>query len=300
MGKGQLRGIISAVSTPMLADGSIDDAMLRTLVDRTIDGGIHGLIPCGSTGEFFSMTNAERRHTAEVVISQAAGRVPVMPNVGANGTREVIELAKHAQSNGASGVLCVSPFYEPLSMDEIRGHFLEISDAIEIPIILYNLPSATGVNLTGQWLADLAKESANVRYVKDTTGDLSQAARMIHEHADVISTFQGLDTLVLACFLEGGAGAILGSGNLIPERLVELWNLVQAGDHAKATARWLEIEPLMRFLCSVSYTPAVKAGVSILGLTAGSPRKPVTPIPAEQHEKLTSLLRALEPARVAG
>ena len=288
----ELRGLMSAMSTPLVADGSgIDEAILRELTERTIQGGVHGLVPCGSTGEFAALSNAERRQVVEVVIDQTAGRVPVVPHVGAMSTAEASSLARHAESAGAAGLMVVAPYYEPLDLQETKRYFLEVASAVSLPVMVYNLPVATGVNLEPAEVADLAVKAQNIQYVKDTSGDFSQAARLIYDHGDVVKTFVGWDTLYLAALVEGSAGSVNGAANLIAPQLVQVYDTVQAGDLKAAKATWAEIFPLMQFLVSGGYVAAVKAALQILGYPAGAARAPIGDLPAERRAELEQILK---------
>uniref|UniRef100_UPI000836DA42 dihydrodipicolinate synthase family protein n=1 Tax=Aldersonia kunmingensis TaxID=408066 RepID=UPI000836DA42 len=204
----QLSGVLVALATPFAADGRIDEDLLRRLVDRTIDGGVDGVVACGSTGEFAAMTNAERRFVVETVIDQVAGRVPVVAGTGAVSTAEAIELTRHAEAAGASVVMVVAPYYEPLTMDETLDYLRTVAGAVKIPVMLYNMPAATGVNMTPDVVGQLAREVDNIRYIKDTSGDMAQAGQLIHNYGDVISTFVGWDSYLLAALTEGAAGVM--------------------------------------------------------------------------------------------
>ena len=143
----QLRGVLTALATPFAADGSVDEALLRALVDRSIDGGVHGVVACGSTGEFSALTVDERRLVVETVVDQAARRVPVIAQTGATSTAEAIRLSRHAQSVGADVIMPVAPYYEALSVEETLTYLRAVAGSVDIPVMLYNLPVATGVDL---------------------------------------------------------------------------------------------------------------------------------------------------------
>jgi 4-hydroxy-tetrahydrodipicolinate synthase len=290
----QLRGVYSAVATPLTSEQEVDESGLRVLVERTIDGGIHGLVPCGSTGEFPALTGDERRLVVEAVIDQAGGRVPVVPHTGALTTREAIALSKHAEQAGAAAVMAVAPFYEPLDMDEVKDYYRAVADSVGIPVMVYNLPVATGVNVEPHELADLASKSPNIAYVKDTTGDFGQACRLIHDYADVISAFIGQDTLFLATFLEGGAGSIVGAANFITPELVSIYDAIQGGDLAKAKQEWDTIFPIMQFLVSGGYVAGVKGAMDALGVSAGPSRSPIGALNADRRNELEGILKKLE------
>lgn len=290
----QLRGVFSAVATPFTAEQEVDETGLRALVERTVDGGIHGLVPCGSTGEFVSLSVDERRSVVETVIDQAGGRVPVVPHTGALSTREAISLSRHAEEAGAAAVMVVAPFYEPLDMHEVKDYYRAVADSISIPVMVYNLPVATGVNVLPHELADLATKSPNIQYVKDTTGDFGQACRLIHDYADVITTFVGQDTLFLATFLEGGAGSIVGASNFVAPELVSIYDAIQAGDLAKAKREWNVVFPLMQFLVSGGYVSGVKGALDLLGVSAGPARLPIQALTADRRSELEGILKELD------
>jgi 4-hydroxy-tetrahydrodipicolinate synthase len=292
--RADLHGVLSAVVTPFTAGGEdIDEAALRAVVEHAVNAGIHGVIPCGSTGEFATLTPDERRRVVEVVADAADGRTPVIPQVGAMTTTEAAALARHAESCGAAVVMVVAPYYEALTVAEIGDYYRRVADAVSIPVMVYNLPAVTGVNLAPAEVARMARDVPSIRYVKDTTGDLSQAAQLIHDHADVVSTFVGWDPLYFAALCEGAAGSVLGAGNIVPGQTAEIYELVHAGRIAEARERWEHLYPLMRFLVSGRYTPAVKAGVQLLGLASGHCRAPVAAVEPQRVAELEALLKGV-------
>jgi 4-hydroxy-tetrahydrodipicolinate synthase len=289
-----IAGVLSAVVTPFAGpDTELDEPRLRELVDRTVAGGVHGLVPCGSTGEFAAMSLDERRTVVEVVLDQTRGRVPVISHVGAMTTRDAVALAKHAETSGAAAVMAVAPYYEPLTVGEIKHYFRAVADAVTIPVVLYNLPVATGVNLTPDDVADLARGTANIQYVKDTTGDLSQAARLIHDFGDVIKTFVGWDTLFFTSLLEGSPGSIVGAANFIAPQLRAVYDAVKSDDVATARAEWLRIFPVMQFLVSGGYVAAVRGALDILGYPVGPARAPIEELEPARRSELENLLKDL-------
>lgn len=290
----ELRGVFSAVATAFAEDESIDEQGLRALVERTVAGGIHGLVPCGSTGEFVALSDAERRTVVETVIDQASGRVPVVPHTGALTTKGAIALSQHAEAAGAAAVMVVAPFYEPLDTNEVKAYYRAVADSISIPVMVYNLPVATGVNVEPHDLADLATKSPNIKYVKDTTGDFGQACRLIHDYSEVITTFVGQDTLFLATFLEGGAGTIVGASNFIAPELVSIYDAIQDGDLAKAKSEWNVIFPIMQFLVSGGYVSGVKGSLDLLNVSAGPARAPIAALDVERRSELERILKGID------
>lgn len=290
-----IRGLLAALVTPFMGqDGSaVDEPALRQLVDRTIADGVHGLVPCGSTGEFAAMSLDERRHVVEVVVDQAASRVPVIAHVAAMTTRDAVALAKHAEASGAAAVMAVAPYYEPLTVGEIKGYFRAVADAVSIPVVVYNLPVATGVNLTPDHVIDLARGTGNIRYIKDTTGDLSQAARLIHDHGNEIRTFVGWDTLYFAALVEGAAGSIVGAANFLAPQLREVYEAIQGSDVAAAKLAWLRIFPVMQFLVSGGYVAGVRGALDICGYPAGPARAPIEQLDPGRRAELEEILKTL-------
>jgi 4-hydroxy-tetrahydrodipicolinate synthase len=253
----QLRGVLTALATPFAADGSVDEARLRALVDRSIDGGVHGVVACGSTGEFSALSGDERRLVVETVVDQAARRVPVIAQTGATSTAEAIRLSRHAQSAGVDVVMPVAPYYEALSVEETLTYLRAVAGSVDIPVMLYNLPMATGVE--------------NIRYIKNTTMDMAQSAQLIHNHGDVISTFVGWDSLLLSALAEGAAGVMAGTANVVPAELVAVYDAVSAGDLEKARRAWAQIYPLIDAMISQPFIAAVKAGLAAVSFPIGVP-----------------------------
>lgn len=295
-----LHGLVSALATPFNADsGEIDEPGLRSLVEYSITSGVHGLIPCGSTGEFAAMTESERCRVVEIVIDQTGGRVPVVPQTGAITTLDAIKFSRHAEAAGAAAVMVVGSYYEPLTIDETLRYFRAVADSITIDVMIYNLPAATGVNLSAEHLASLASAASNVRYVKDSTGNFPQNVRLIHEFADVLKLFVGIDTLYLSSLVEGATGAVNGAANLICAELVDIYDQVKAGEVAGAQKLWERIFPLMQFLGSGGYVTNVKGGLEILGRSAGPPRAPIEALSGERQDQLRSIIAALKPVMSA-
>ncbi|MFC9503819.1 dihydrodipicolinate synthase family protein [Streptomyces sp. NPDC057002] len=289
----QLSGVLTALATPFAPDGEIEEKTLRRLVDRSVDGGVGGVVACGSTGEFAALSGAERRRVVETVIDQTAGRVPVVAQTGALSTGEAVGLSRHAQSAGASVLMVVAPYYEPLTLDETLRYLRTVADAVDVPVMLYNLPGATGVNLSPDTVGQLAREVGNIRYIKDTSADMAQAGQLIHRHGDVISTFVGWDSLLLTAVAEGAAGVMAGTANVIPAELVSVHRALRAGDLDRARAEWARIYPLMDAIMSAPFIPAIKAALDAAGVPAGAPREPLLGLDTATATRISALVQAL-------
>jgi 4-hydroxy-tetrahydrodipicolinate synthase len=287
----ELRGVLSAMATPFTAGGEkVDEPALRALTDRTLAAGVHGLVPCGSTGEFPALTDDERRTVIEIVIDQAAGRTPVVAHTGAMTTQQAVALSRHAEQAGAAAVMVVPPYYEPLSTDEIGIYYRDVAAAVGIDVMIYNLPMATGVNMSPDDIAALAADMPNIRYVKDTSGDFGQAARLLHEYGSVVTAFVGWDTLFLGSLTEGASGSVIGAANVVPRELVAIYDAVGRGDLAGARGVWDTIFPLMQFFMSGSYVAAVKGALQLGEHAIGDPRLPIQPVRGARLIELQTIM----------
>jgi len=286
-----LRGILSALATPFTADlKEIDEAGLRELVEGTIQAGIHGLVPCGSTGEFPALSLEERKRVAEIVVDQARGRVPVAPHTGACSTAVAIELSRHAESLGADAVMVVQPYYEPCSLDELYGYFEDISNAINLPIMVYNNPSGTGQNPGAGFVGRLGRGIKNVKYAKDSSGDLSQVSELLYKYGSELTIFNGWDTITYSGLALGTKGSVWGAANVMPKQCAELFNLIDAGEMAEARLLWAKMWPVNQFLVTEGYTASVKGGANLIGFHVGDPRLPFRPLSPEKKAELRQLL----------
>ena len=245
-------GVLPALITPFTDDGeALDTAALAAIVERLVAAGVGGLVPGGSTGEFTTLTHAERRELVEVTVEAAAGRVPVVAGTGALSTRETVELSVHAERAGAAAVMVVPPFYEAPSWPELQAHYAAVADAIDVPIMYYNLPSATGVRLTAEQLRALP-----IACLKDTGGDASAATELIQ--TDGPTLLNGYDTQTFAALAAGVRAVVWGAASIVPEPCVELHRLlIDDIDLPAARDLWARLWPLCRFLESRSYSAAV-------------------------------------------
>lgn len=290
----QLSGVLTALATPFTAEGGIDVPALRSLVDRSVEGGVDGVVACGSTGEFAALSADERRLVVETVVEHAAGRVPVVAQTGGMSTAEAIRLSRHAQECGADVLMMSTPYYDPLSLSEAKGYLRTVAEAVELPVMLYNFPSNTGINLDADTVGELARATENIRYVKDSSGDMGQATQLIHHHGEHIATFVGADSLILAGLTEGAAGVMAGTANVVPAEIAAVYRAVAAGDFAAARALWNRVYPLIDALLSMPFTPAVKAALELLGHPIGSPRRPVEDLDQASTERLKKAIAELQ------
>src|ERR671923_1144660 len=288
------QGVLPALITPFTDDGSaIDTGALAAIVERLIGACVAGLVPGGSTGEFTTLTHPERRELVETTVEAAAGRVPVVAGTGALSTRETVDLSVHAERAGAAAVMIVPPFYDALSWRELVAHYTAVADAIEIPIMYYNLPSATGVTLTAAQLRELPISS-----LKDTGGDATAATELIQ--TDGPTLLNGWDTLTFAALAAGARAVVWGVASIVPEPCVELHRLlIDDIDLPAARELWARLWPLCQFLEGVSYPAAVKAACALVGDTTGPVRAPLLPLDDAAAGELAALVDRVTLAEAA-
>lgn len=289
----ELRGVLTALSTPFAQDETLDVETLKLIVDRSIDGGVDGVVAAGSTGEVGALSSEERLLLIETVIKQANGRVPVIANTGATSTAEAIRLSQAAEKLGADVLMLVTPYYEPLTLEETVTYIKDVARSVTIPVMLYNIPAVTGVNLDPATVRALAEEVPNIKYIKDSSANWEQALQLIHHHSDVIGTFIGWDVYLYSALVEGAAGVMAGTANVVPKEIVEVSRRISEGDLHGALEQWKKVYPVIDALLSVPFIPAVKAGLTLQGIPAGSPRRPTADLGTEDLARVKDALSAL-------
>jgi 4-hydroxy-tetrahydrodipicolinate synthase len=294
MGSAQdIRGIIPAVITPFTPDEAVDEAAFRKVLTVMIDQGVHGLFPVGTGGEFFALTGEEKQRLMAVAVEVAAGRVFVMPNVGAITTDESVRLARHAESVGCDAVSAITPFFLKPSQDELFQHYRAICRAVTIPVLAYNIPERTGgVSLTPATVFRLARELPNFIGIKDSTGDLSGAAELVQEAPAGFRVFMGRDTLIYGALLHGCAGAVAASANVAPGLAVGIARAVEAGDLARGRALQAQLAPVRKLFAVGSHPAGIKEAMVQLGMLAcGRCRRPTLDLTPAQKEEVRAILR---------
>jgi 4-hydroxy-tetrahydrodipicolinate synthase len=287
-----LRGVLPALVTPMTPEQELDLPKLAAFTDYMIAQGVHGLIPLGSTGEYYALDPSERRRVVDTVVRVAKGRVPVW--VGANGgsTRDVIGYCRQAERQGAAGVMLAAPYYSLPRPNELFRHFKAVNDAIGIPILLYNYPGRTGVDITADLIERLLKLH-RIRYIKESTGDMARMTTLIRRFAPRLGVFCGCDTLALESFAVGAIGWVGGVVNVLPRDHVRLFELaVEAPAPARARELFYRMLPVLELMeGSGQYTQAVKAGCGLMRHPVGPPRAPLCPPSREEQAQLQRVLR---------
>jgi 4-hydroxy-tetrahydrodipicolinate synthase len=285
--------------TPMTSNEEVDLDALRSNVEYFIQSGVHGIVVGGSTGEFAALSVEEHKNIIDAVVDQVNSRIPVIAGTGACSTRLVVELTKFAKNTGADGVMIVPPFYTKPDEHEIYEHFRTVAETVDIPIMLYNNPWTSKVDMQPYLIAKLA-EIDNIAYVKESSGDVTRVWKIINLAGDRITVFCGTDNLALESFLMGAKGWICAAANIVPKHTSRLYELVcKEKNLEKARALYAELLPLFNLLEDTGKFPHLsKAGLEMLGKKAGSPRRPLLPVDGEEKLKLKSILERIERSKL--
>ncbi|AAM02820.1 4-hydroxy-tetrahydrodipicolinate synthase [Methanopyrus kandleri] len=284
----QIEGVIPALITPFTDDlKGINEEGLRENVSRLLEAGVHGVVPAGTTGESSTLSHAEHRRVIEIVVDEVNGKVPVIAGAGSNSTREALELSTYAEDVGADAILSVVPYYNKPPQEGLFIHFSKIAEAVECPIILYNVPSRTGCALEPETAAKLAEEYSHIVGVKEASGDLDVVQRFIEETPDDFILLSGVDELTLPILAVGGVGVISVTANVAPELMVEMYEAWKSGDVERARELHYELLPLHRALFTETNPIPVKAAVELVGMASSPPRPPLK----EAREDTKELLR---------
>ena len=292
----RFRGTFTVMVTPFDDAGAVDLPALADFVEWQIAEGIHGLIPLGSTGEFLSLTEEERYAVAHTVVEAAAGRVPVLIGTGAEWTDTVVRESLVAERMGADGVMIIPPFYSTPTEDELFAHYSAVADALSIPIMVYNNPATANVDLTPSVLARLSTID-NVRYVKESTLDVTRVRDILEFCGDRMTVFGGI--LGFESFVEGAEGWVAVGSNIMPRAFARLFALtVDERDYDAARALYRKILPVIRMVGGHHYVSATKAALGLVGRSVGAPRPPRLPATEDQAAHIADILTALGLRRV--
>ncbi len=268
------KGVITALITP-LRDGNVDEAAFRRLLERQIAAGVHGVVPMGTTGESATLHLDEHKRVVEQCVEIAAGRIRVIAGAGSSATDKAIELTCFAKTVGADGALVVTPYYNRPSQAGMQAHFEAVADAVQLPILLYNVPGRTGVDLSNETVAALAAHP-NIVGIKDASADVARASWMranIHGAFDLIS---GDDSSYLGYAAHGGVGVISVTSNVAPEAMVALYDAIQAGDFAVARSWQERLIGLHKALFLDNSPSPAKYALARLGLCEEEVRLPLS------------------------
>lgn len=270
------RGSFTALITPF-ENGQLDEQSFRKLIEMQIQAGTHGLVPTGTTGESPTLSHDEHRRVVEVCIAQAAGRVPVIAGTGSNSTAEAVELTRHAKAAGASGVLVVSPYYNKPTQEGLYQHFKAVNDAADIPIIVYNIPPRSVVDISVTTMARLFA-LPNIAGVKDATGNVARISQQRAVLGPDFIQMSGDDALALGVMAHGGHGCISVTANIAPALCAEFQNACLTGNFRRALEINDRLAPLHEALFVESNPGPVKYAAERLGLCRGEMRLPMAPV----------------------
>jgi len=288
----RFEGCGTAIVTPFANDFSVDEGTLRKLVRRQIRGGVHFLVPCGTTGENPTLTRKEHLRVVEITLEEAKGRVPVLAGAGGYNTVEVIELARELEVMGADGLLSVTPYYNKPTQEGLYQHYRAIAGATRLPIVLYNVPGRCGTNLEPGTVARLA-QIENIVGVKEASGNIGQMASVLNSVPDDFSVLAGDDSVALPLFALGGKGVISVAANEVPREMAQLCECGLAGDFAGARAIHRKYLALMEINFVESNPIPVKAAMSLMGLLEQVWRLPLVAPKAESLQKIRGVLESL-------
>ncbi|MBA2715421.1 MAG: 4-hydroxy-tetrahydrodipicolinate synthase, partial [Rubrobacteraceae bacterium] len=290
-------GLMPALITPFDEEGELDLRAMEAVVERHIEAGVDGISALGSTGEFSHLDGDERRRFAEAIVEMIDGRVPLIVGVGTTGTREAVDLARHAASIGANGVLSVSPYYWKVGEEALFKHFVTVAESVEIPTLVYNFPMLTGIDLSPTLLARLARECPSIVGVKDTVKEYMHTVNVLNEVKPVRPDFAvlvGFEDQILPALLAGADGSICGLSNIAPELFVGLVRTFEVGDLAEAARLHRRVLHLMAmYALSDPGLGATKLAMKKLGVPISpTVRGPALPVPPESEEAIDAALEA--------
>jgi len=287
------KGAITAIVTPFLENGDVDEESLRNLVEFQIKNGIDGIVPCGTTGESPALDYEEHHRVIGIAIDAANG-TPVIAGTGSNSTREAIDITRKAADAGANASLQVCPYYNKPTQEGLFRHFSAIADAVDIPIIIYNIQGRTGINLETATLARLAKEHSNIIGVKEASGNVSQMMDVISTLPKSFTVLSGDDNLALPLMALGGRGVISVASNIIPKEMHQLAEYALNGDFGNAQKLHYQLLPLFRGIFIETNPIPIKSALAMKGMIKESYRLPMCAMKPENKEKLRQVLDNLK------
>ncbi len=295
---GNLHGVYAALVTPMKPNEEIDYAKLGSFANHLIRQGLDGLIPLGSTGEYYALSADEREQVIRTTLEAAAGRVPVVAGTNAGATRDVIAYSRQAEELGCAGVMLAAPYYSLPRPEELFAHFRAVNDAIGIPIMLYNYPGRTGVDMSPEFIERLAGLK-NLRYVKESTGEMARITELLRRCGDRLGVFCGCDTIALESLMVGAIGWVGGVANVLPASHAKLYELASVKqDYAAARKLFFEMLPTLELMeGGGKYTQWVKAACGLMGHECGAPRRPLGPATKAECAELRKALRCCSEGR---
>ncbi len=286
-------GCGTALVTPFTKTGELDEVAVKRLARRQLDGGVHFLVPCGTTGESPTLSQSEKLRVVELVVEQSNGRRPVLAGAGGCDTQATVRLAQAMERIGTDGLLSVTPYYNKPTPEGLYRHFREIADSVQLPVVLYNVPSRTGCNIDPTTLLRLSTVQ-NIVGVKEASGDLFQICEVCRSVPEDFSVLSGDDAFTLAVMAMGGTGVISVASNEVPSEMARLVNAAIQGDFVTARAVHQRLLPLLQVNFVESNPIPVKAAMAEMGLLEAIYRLPLVPPRPAARERITQVLRELD------
>ncbi|HEX4569911.1 MAG TPA: dihydrodipicolinate synthase family protein [Dongiaceae bacterium] len=287
------KGICVPLCTPFSRDGdSLDEGALRSHIDWMIESGVQIILACGGTGEFAYLREAEKRRVAEIACKHAAGRAHVFVQTSAINTADTIANSKAAADAGADAIMVLPPYFEGPTMDGVKWHYEKVARAVPLPLVVYNIPQNTNIDITPEIFAELMKIE-NIQYIKDSTASLVRIQQLVATGGKI---FNGGDPIAFQALLAGCIGCIWGAVNAMPREAVELYRLVSAGKLAEAARLWQRLLPAQLFFWTHDYNPSIKAATTIAGRRIGKCRKPLQTLSESDLGELRRAMAWLLPA----
>lgn len=286
------RGAIVATVTP-IRKGKVDFPTLRKLIDRQILSGTDGIVPCGTTGESATLSYEEHKRVIEETVKAVKRRVPVIAGTGSNNTEEAVMLTKHARKVGADGALVITPYYNKPTQEGLYQHFKEVAESAGLPVILYNVPSRTGVNLLPETVARLARLK-NIVGIKEASGDLNQVCEIIRKTPRSFTILSGDDFLFFPMLCVGGRGVISVTSNVAPDGMAAIYDAFVEGDLEKARKEHYRLMPLFKSMFIETNPIPAKTALGIMGLIKPELRLPLTPISPGGKKVVVKVLKSLK------
>jgi 4-hydroxy-tetrahydrodipicolinate synthase len=293
-------GVLPAIITPFKRNSamSLDIPGLESNIGFLLSCGIHGIVPCGSTGESATLTFEEHEKVIKVTVGKVNGKIPVLAGSGSNNTAEAVRLTKAAKDIGADGVLVISPYYNKPNRSGLIKHFTKLAD-LDIPVVMYNVPGRTGQNLEPDLVAELAQHP-NIVAIKEASGNIGQISRIIEETQDEdFVVISGDDNITLPIMALGGAGVISVAANVDPKRMVAMYEAMKRGDYQQALVTHFALSPLFRSMFIDTNPIPVKKAVELMGMAGGPVRLPLDDLDAKKTEQLRQVLATIPAKRAA-
>ena len=288
-----LKGIITPVVTVFDSNGNVDEGGFKQIVNYLVEHGVYGVFVCGGQGEGVSLTRDEKLRLLNICLETIDGRVPVLMGTGAVSTRATIDMTCAAKEAGADAVTIITPYYISPTQDELYGHYCDVMDAADIPMLIYNNPWRTHLNIMPETVARLCEYSNTMIGIKDSSGDLGMTLVYKRLCPDYFRVFVGRDQLIYSALCSGLDGAVAATSNAAVDIVVGIYNEFVAGNFDSAWNLQETLTPLREFFSQGTFPVIVKEAMTLQGLPAGPCRKPVGPLPEEKRKKLTAVLKAM-------